>query len=183
MGCRCRRAARSRRSIPRPTRSSPISATTPPRSPTSSRRRRPAASPSIAGAADHTGWCPIDPVTFESKLGAQYPRHRRRLYRRRHAEIGFRANAQAKACAGAVATLLAGERPPTPKLIGACYSLVAPDYAYLGCRRLRSRRTACSPTSKAPAASARSTRRASSARAKPTMPQSWFATITAEVFG
>ncbi len=22
----------------------------------------------IAGAVDHTGWCPIDPVTFASKL-------------------------------------------------------------------------------------------------------------------
>ena len=48
--------------------SSPISATTRLMSPTSSRRSRPAASQQIAGATDNTGWCPIDPVTFDSKL-------------------------------------------------------------------------------------------------------------------
>ncbi len=42
----------------------------------------------IAGAADATGWCPIDPVTFESKLVPEHPCHRRRLPRRRHSQIG-----------------------------------------------------------------------------------------------
>ena len=41
----------------------------------------------IAGATDNTGWCAIDPVTFESKIGAEHPCHRRRLSRRRHAQI------------------------------------------------------------------------------------------------
>ena len=40
----------------------------------------------------------------------------------------FAANAQAKICAAAVATLLAGSTPAEPKLINTCYSLVAPDY-------------------------------------------------------
>jgi hypothetical protein len=40
----------------------------------------------------------------------------------------FAANAQAKVCAAAVATLLHGESPSPPKLINTCYSLVAPDY-------------------------------------------------------
>ncbi len=40
----------------------------------------------------------------------------------------FAANAQAKACAAAVAALLAGGTPVAPKLINTCYSLVAPDY-------------------------------------------------------
>jgi len=38
------------------------------------------------------------------------------------------ANAQAKVCAAAVATLLHRESPSPPKLINTCYSLVAPDY-------------------------------------------------------
>ena len=42
--------------------------TTRPRSPTSSRRRRPAPSPPQAGVADRTGWCPVEPVAFESTL-------------------------------------------------------------------------------------------------------------------
>jgi hypothetical protein len=41
----------------------------------------------------------------------------------------FSANAQAKACAVAVAALLeGGAPPPVPKLINTCYSLVAPGY-------------------------------------------------------
>ncbi len=30
----------------------------------------------IAGAADNTGWCPIDPTSFASKLVREYSRHR-----------------------------------------------------------------------------------------------------------
>ena len=44
----------------------------------------------IAGAADNTGWCPIDPVTFASKLVPEHSCHRRRLLWRRHAEIRIR---------------------------------------------------------------------------------------------
>jgi hypothetical protein len=40
----------------------------------------------------------------------------------------FAANAQAKACAGAVVRLLAGEKPSEPRLLNTCYSIVQPDY-------------------------------------------------------
>ena len=82
----------------------------------------------IAGVTDRSGWCPVDPVTFESKLvpnihvigdaciGGGMPKS------------AFSANAQAKTCAAALAALLAGELPQVPKLINTCYSLVAPDY-------------------------------------------------------
>jgi sulfide dehydrogenase [flavocytochrome c] flavoprotein chain len=85
---------------------------------------------SLAGAADHTGWCPIDPVTFASKLvpnihvigdaciGGSIPKS------------ASAANAEAKACAKAVANLIAGTAPATPKLEGTCYSTVAPGYAF-----------------------------------------------------
>jgi sulfide dehydrogenase [flavocytochrome c] flavoprotein chain len=84
----------------------------------------------IAGAADHTGWCPIDPVTFASKLvpdihvvgdaciGGGIPKS------------ASAANAEAKACAAAVVNLLAGKTPDMPKLVGACYNTVAPGYAF-----------------------------------------------------
>jgi sulfide dehydrogenase [flavocytochrome c] flavoprotein chain len=84
----------------------------------------------LAGAADRSGWCPIDPVTFESKLvpnvhvigdaclGGALPKS------------AFSASTQAKACAGVVASLIAGNAPPASKLIGACYSLAAPDYGF-----------------------------------------------------
>ena len=41
---------------------------------------------------------------------------------------GFAANTQAKVCAAALAALLKGEGPGTPKFVNTCYSLVAPDY-------------------------------------------------------
>jgi sulfide dehydrogenase [flavocytochrome c] flavoprotein subunit len=84
----------------------------------------------IAGAVDHTGWCPIDPVNFASKLvpdihiigdaclGGGIPKS------------ASAANAQGKACAEAVATLVAGKAPAIPTLVGACYNTVAPGYAF-----------------------------------------------------
>ena len=84
----------------------------------------------IAGAVDNTGWCPIDPVTFASRLvpgihvigdaclGGAIPKS------------ASAANAQGKACAEAVANLIAGKQPETPRLVGACYNTVAPGYAF-----------------------------------------------------
>ena len=82
----------------------------------------------LAGVADRTGWCPIDPVTFESRL-------QRNIHVVGDAAIAgampksaFAANAQAKVCAVAVAALLRGRTPSEPVLVNTCYSLVAPDY-------------------------------------------------------
>ena len=44
----------------------------------------------LAGVADRTGWCPIDPVDVRVEAAARHPRHRRRRDRRRHAEVGLR---------------------------------------------------------------------------------------------
>ena len=44
----------------------------------------------LAGVADRTGWCPIDPVTFEVEAAARHPCDRRRGDRRRDAEIRVR---------------------------------------------------------------------------------------------
>lgn len=81
-----------------------------------------------AGVADQTGWCPIDPVTFESPLQPG-------IHVIGDAAIGgampksaFTANMQAKVCAEAIASLLRGEAPAAQKLVNTCYSLVAPDY-------------------------------------------------------
>jgi sulfide dehydrogenase [flavocytochrome c] flavoprotein chain len=85
---------------------------------------------SLAGVADNTGWCPIDPVTFASRLVPN-------IHVIGDASIGgaipksaSAANAEAKACAGAVASLIAGNSPVAPKLDGTCYNTVAPGYAF-----------------------------------------------------
>jgi NADPH-dependent 2,4-dienoyl-CoA reductase/sulfur reductase-like enzyme len=82
----------------------------------------------LAGVADGTGWCPIDPVTFESRLQPNIHVIGDAAIAGAMPKSAFAANAQAKVCAAAVATLLHGETPSPPKLINTCYSLVAPHY-------------------------------------------------------
>jgi NADPH-dependent 2,4-dienoyl-CoA reductase/sulfur reductase-like enzyme len=136
----------------------------------------------IAGVADRSGWCPIDPVSFESKqapnihvigdacIGGGMPKS------------AFSANAQAKACASAIVTLLAGEAPAAPKLINTCYSLVAPDYGisiagvYAPKNGLLTDIEGAGGTSPIDAPPAVRNQEAVYARA-------WFGTITGEVFG
>jgi sulfide dehydrogenase [flavocytochrome c] flavoprotein chain len=81
-----------------------------------------------AGVADQTGWCPIDPVSFESRLQPGIHVIGDAAIAGAMPKSAFAANAQAKVCADAIATLLRDETPSPPKLINTCYSLVAPDY-------------------------------------------------------
>lgn len=81
-----------------------------------------------AGVTDKTGWCQIDPVTFESKLKPNVHVIGDACIAGGMPKSAFAANSQAKGCAAALAKLLNGEKPEQPKLINTCYSLVAPDY-------------------------------------------------------
>lgn len=81
-----------------------------------------------AGAADASGWCPIDPVSFESRLLPNVHVIGDAAIAGAMPKSAFAANAQAKVCAAAIVELLAGRQPGVPKLINTCYSLVAPDY-------------------------------------------------------
>jgi sulfide dehydrogenase [flavocytochrome c] flavoprotein chain len=82
----------------------------------------------MAGVADNTGWCPIDPVTFESRLVANIHVLGDATIAGGMPKSAFAANAQAKVCSAALVKLLAGEPPSQPKLINTCYSLVGPNY-------------------------------------------------------
>lgn len=82
----------------------------------------------LAGVADRTGWCPIDPVTFESRLRPGIHVVGDAAIAGAMPKSAFAANAQAKVCADAVVQLLAGGTPGEPRLINTCYSLVAPGY-------------------------------------------------------
>ena len=62
----------------------------------------------VAGVADRTGWCPIDPATFESKLLPGIHVIGDAAIAGAMPKSAFAANAQAKVCAAAVAQLLAG---------------------------------------------------------------------------
>ena len=54
-----------------------------------------------AGVVDQTGWCPIDPVTFESTLQPGIHVIGDAAIAGRDAEIGLRRREQAKVCAAA----------------------------------------------------------------------------------
>src|SRR5215471_20987550 len=81
----------------------------------------------LAGVADRTGWCLIDPVSFESRLQPNIHVIGDAAIAGAMPKSAFAANAQAKVCADAITALLHGETPSQPKLINNCYSLVAPD--------------------------------------------------------
>jgi sulfide dehydrogenase [flavocytochrome c] flavoprotein subunit len=82
----------------------------------------------LAGAADRTGWCPVDPVTFESRLLPGIHVLGDAAIAGAVPKSAFAANASAKICAAAVAKLVSGQAPAAPKFVNTCYSLVAPDY-------------------------------------------------------
>jgi NADPH-dependent 2,4-dienoyl-CoA reductase/sulfur reductase-like enzyme len=83
-----------------------------------------------AGVADKTGWCPVDPVTFESKRIAGIHVLGDAAIMGAMPKSAFAANAQAKVCANAIIAILAGQTPQQPKLINTCYSLAAPDFGF-----------------------------------------------------
>src|SRR5438309_190302 len=136
----------------------------------------------VAGVTDRSGWCPIDPTTFESKLQPGVHVIGDAAIAGAMPKSAFAANSQAKSCAAAIARLLTGATPSTPKLINTCYSLVAPDYgiSVAGVYQPSGGQIAEVPGSGgvSPADAPRATRAAEAVLA-----EAWFRTITDEIFG
>jgi sulfide dehydrogenase [flavocytochrome c] flavoprotein chain len=135
-----------------------------------------------AGVADRTGWCPIDPVTFESKLQPRIHVIGDAAIAGAMPKSAFAANSQAKTCAAAVAQLLTGGTPSTPKLINTCYSLVAPDYGISVAGVYQPTNGQLADVPGAGGVSPQDAPRATRA-AEAVLAEAWFRTITAEVFG
>jgi len=135
-----------------------------------------------AGVADRSGWCPVDPATFESKLVPNIHVIGDAAIMGGMPKSAFSANAQAKVCAEVVATLLKGGTPAEPRLINTCYSLVAPDYGITvaGVYKPTNGQLADIPGAGgvSPADAPRSARALEAQFA-----DGWFKTITGEVFG
>jgi sulfide dehydrogenase [flavocytochrome c] flavoprotein chain len=83
----------------------------------------------LAGVADHTGWCPVDPVTLESRLQPNIHVIGDAAIAGAMPRSASAASSQAKICASAIASLLTGGKPATPTMTSSCYSLIAPGYA------------------------------------------------------
>jgi NADPH-dependent 2,4-dienoyl-CoA reductase/sulfur reductase-like enzyme len=135
-----------------------------------------------AGVADRTGWCPIDPVTFESKLKPNIHVVGDAAIVGAAPKSAFAANVEGKVCAAAVAKLIAGNKPDEPRLINTCYSLVAPDYGISISAVYRPAdgqiKEVEGSAGVSPLDAPSSTRALEAALAN-----GWFSTITAEVFG
>jgi sulfide dehydrogenase [flavocytochrome c] flavoprotein chain len=84
----------------------------------------------LAGAADNTGWCPIDPTTFASKLVPNIHVIGDAIIGGSVPKSASAAHAEGKACAAIVASLIAGTPPATPTFEGICYNTVAPGYGF-----------------------------------------------------
>jgi len=134
-----------------------------------------------AGVADRSGWCPIDPVTFESKLQPNIHVLGDATIAGAMPKSAFTANAQAKVCAAAIVKLLAGEKPSEPKLINTCYSVIAPNY---GITVADVYHPVNGVLTAIPGGGVSPTDAPASFRAQEAMfAEGWFNTITSEVFG
>lgn len=79
--------------------------------------------------ANHSGWCPVEPHSFESTLVPNIHIIGDACVATPMPKSAFSANSQAKICAAAIIDLLNGRQPGPPSLINHCYSFLAPDYA------------------------------------------------------
>jgi sulfide dehydrogenase [flavocytochrome c] flavoprotein chain len=134
----------------------------------------------IAGVADNTGWCPIDPVSFASKLVPDIHVIGDACIAGGIPKSAGAAAAQGKACAAAIVSLLAGKPPEPPRLTGACYNTVAPAYAFSlsGIYQPKGDQFAEVEVKTSPVEASREIRAQEAESAL-----SWFRTITGDTFG
>jgi len=78
---------------------------------------------------DQSGWCPIDPMTFESKLQPGIHVIGDAAKAGNMAKSAFASNSQAKVCAFAILAALTGSKRFAPHLFNACFTLLASDDA------------------------------------------------------
>jgi len=83
----------------------------------------------LAGVVDRTGWCPVDPVTFESSLQKNIHVVGDASFAGAMPKSAFSGLIEGKMCAAAIARLIKGETPSASHLASNCYSVVAPGYA------------------------------------------------------
>lgn len=134
----------------------------------------------IAGVADNTGWCPIDPVDFVSKLVPNIHVIGDACIAGQLPKSASAAHAQGKACAAVIVNMLAGKPPETPRLTGACYNTVEPGYAFSlsGIYLPKDGQFAETESTTSPVNAPREERRREAERA-----DNWFKTTTSEIFG
>jgi sulfide dehydrogenase [flavocytochrome c] flavoprotein chain len=82
-----------------------------------------------AGLADQSGWCPVDPMTFESRQQPGIHVVGDATNAGDMPKSAFAANSQAKVCAFAIVAALTGSERLAPHLFNTCFTFLAPDDA------------------------------------------------------
>lgn len=135
-----------------------------------------------AGVSDATGWCPIDPLAFESTQQADIHVIGDATIAAPMPKSAFSANLQAKICALGVARLVSGLDPQPTILSNTCYSFTTPDEAIsiAGVYSNENRRlmSVSGAGGVSPSGADKSVREQEAEQAR-----SWFDTITSEAFG
>jgi len=134
----------------------------------------------IAFAADLTddsGWCPVNPRTYESTrhpgihvigdaaIAGPLPKS------------GFAANSEGKVCAAAIVALLNEQPVPAPSWVNTCYSLVAPDYgiSVAAVYRMEADKTVATAGGVSPMGG--------NTQAEAAYARGWYTTITQDIWG
>lgn len=135
-----------------------------------------------AGLDKGLGWCPVDPVSFESTVAPGVYILGDATLAGDMPKSGFSANVQAKACAQAIVNTLAGRKLDPSKLINVCYSLAAPEYGFSiadvfaqGPEKIKLLQSAGRTTAVGASAGIHA--------AEAEYAESWYRTITTEMFG
>ncbi len=136
----------------------------------------------LAGVADRTGWCPVDPLTFESRLQAGIHVIGDAAIAGAMPRSASAASSQAQICAAAIVAQLAGNKPAAPTLTSSCYSLIAPDYAISQKGTYRPVDDQYTETEGGPVLSPQNAT-TEARRAEAEQAVEWYRTITQSVFG
>ena len=83
----------------------------------------------VAHVADATGWCPVDPVSFESTLQSNIHVIGDACIASPMPKSAFSANLQGKICAMQISRIMQGLPPEPSILVNTCYSFTAKDRA------------------------------------------------------
>jgi len=83
-----------------------------------------------AGLDDGLGWCPVEPLSFESTVAPGVFVIGDAAIAGEMPKSGFSAAQQGTACAAALAARIGGADYAPRKLINTCYSLAAPDWGF-----------------------------------------------------
>jgi len=135
-----------------------------------------------AGVADRTGWCPIEPVAFESTLQPGIHVLGDAALMGAMPKAAHAAAEQGKVCAAAVVAKLRERAPSEVQLDNVCYSLAGPSWGFLETNSYRPENgqlLAPPGVVKVSPLAAPASLREEQARAD----EAWFATITIEIFG